>query len=672
MNISMSLQRRGLLLSVWQAALGCAMFLSTGHAAVTTCTVNTTADDPATASATVNSSTNSGTLRDCILAANLLTASTGAPTFPGLTINFAAGLSGATIALNNALPMLFNNTIIDASALVNPVIIDGASAHRIFLVSGLPSTTTGLVNGKPDPDGSQAIAVTLRKLKLQHGLALGGDTLNGNNGTNGGGGGGMGAGGALFVNKAASVTLDRVSFATNSAAGGSLISGNGFNSGGGGGMGPGMSAAGGGGLGAPSIAGGGAGIGTSGTAGGAAGGWGGQGLGQISNVQGFDSAKFDVDTGSGASGMGLIGGGSSYPTSFFGAPGGFGAGASVEGKGGFGGGGGNGTGHESAGGFGGGSGGQGFAPGGFGGGGGTSNSSGGGVGGGSDGGGGAGFGGAVFVRSGAGLTVQDSGTSDALAGGSVAPGTGANNGAAAGSGMFLMSGATTVFDVAGKYTIGDTLADDSLSTLPASQSYTAGNGAGAAITKQGAGTLVLSASNTYAGVTNVTAGILRIASPGSIQKSTTSVVAAGTLTGDGTVGPVDSFGTVAPGTQAAPQGTLHVIGALHVQLDALTCFHADGANAISDINATGAVTLNGIARIDFSAGPNPGAVYYAISAASVSGTFAGFETNLPNLLGHFTYGATNVIFTVDVNDVLFRSDFEQTGNDSPCVMAFVN
>jgi len=654
-----------------RACLFSAMVAPGAHGAVTSCVVNTTLDDPATASATVTAITASGTLRDCILAANLSTGSTGKPTLPGMAITFDPAMSGATIALNSDLPLLFNNMSIDASALASPVGIDGGNAHRIFFVSGLPSTTAGLVNGKPDPDGAQAVTVVLRNLRLQHGLAHGGDTLNGANGANGGGGGGMGAGGALFINKAASVTLNAVSFAGNSAQGGSLISGSGFDAGGGGGMGSGMSHQGGGGLGSSSLGSGGAGIGTRGTLAGAAGGWGGQGLGQISGAQGFDAGFFDVDAGTGASGMGLIGGGSSYPTSTFGAPGGFGAGASIEGKGGFGGGGGNGTGHESAGGFGGGSGAQGFAPGGFGGGGGSGNGNGGGVGGGA-GGGGAGFGGAVFVRAGGSLTVQNAGVIGSIATGGVTAGTGANSGAAAGSGLFLMSNATTVFDIAGTYAINNAIADDSLSSLPAGQSYTAGNGAGAAITKQNAGTLILAGVNTYAGATSVVSGVLRVTTPGKIDKSITTVAAAGTLTGDGVAGPIVSFGTLAPGTALNPQGTLAVMGALQVQLGALSCFHANGTNAISDINATGAATLNGIARIDFSGSPSVGATYFPLSASSVSGTFAGYETNMPNLLGHFTYGATSVTFTVDASDVVFRNGMEQPISDSPCIAAFAN
>jgi hypothetical protein len=95
-------------------------------------------------------------------------------------------------------------------------------------------------------------------------------------------------------------------------------------------------------------------------------------------------------------------------------------------------------------------------------------------------------------------------------------------------------------------------------------------------------------------------------------------------------------------------------------------------NAISDINTTGAVTLNGIARIDFSGGPNVGATYFPINAGSVAGTFAGYETNMPNLLGHFTYGATSVTFTVDASDVVFRNGMEQSISDSPCIAAFAN
>ena len=647
-----------------QASLASMFAVSLAHAAITNCTVNSNVDDPSTASGAVTTLTASGTLRDCILAANLLTGSIGRPTAAGLTITFDAALSGATITLGSDLPLLFNNTRIDASALASPVIIEGGNAHRIFFVSGLPPIP---VSGKPDPDDAQPIAVTLTNLTLQHALAQGGDAAAG--------GGGMGAGAALFVNKSAAVTINGVSFVGNAAQGGGGSGPGGH--GGGGGMGAGIASfRGGGGLSGTSLSDGGAGIGTGGTALGAAGGWGGQDLGQLSSVQGFDPVNFDVDSGSGTSGLGLIGGGGAGAN---GRGGGFGGGATIDGSGGFGGGGGAGIGTVTTGGNGGfsGGGGSGFsganaANGGFGGGGGNGPGVGG-VGGASTAGGGAGFGGAVFVRAGGSLTVQSTGTTASMTMGSVAAGTALKNGAAAGTGMFLMSGGTTSFDIAGSYTIADALADDSTSTLPAAQSYTPGNGAGAAITKLGNGVLIFAGTNTYAGATMVNAGILRVAVPGKINASAVTVAAPGTLTGDGSTIAIDSFGTLAPGTPTDPQGTLSVNGSMRLESGALTCFHANGATtAVSDLNVTGLATINGMARIDFSGGPTVGTTYVLINAGSISGTFAGFETNMPNLDGSFSYTSTTVTFTVSASDVLFQNSFEQPVNDSPCIAAFTN
>lgn len=483
-----------------QACLPALLFATLSQAA--TCTVDSNADNPDTASNKVNGATVSGSLRDCILAANLLTGSTGTPSGT-MTIDLS-GIAGQTITLGSALPLIFNNTVVDAGDGAE-VTVDGGDAYRIFFVSGLPSIPA---SGKPDPDGAQPVAVSLRNLRLQHGLAQGGEACKH-------AGGGMGAGGALFVNHFANVTLDGVSFDANAAIGGTVIGSS--CSGGGGGMGTGLSlGVGGGGLGAASLGGGG-GIGTSGTAT-AAGGWAGQGLGQISSAQGFSSAHFDVDSGSGASGLGLIGGGG-----FLNDDGGFGGGGGLGGDGGFGGGGGvaaqgyrNGSFYHGNGGFGGGGGYSNSLAGigGFGGGnaigiGAYTGGAGGGTGGTDGGGGGAGLGGAVFVRSGGSLTLRHAGSGRAGTGGVIA-GQGyasGGSGAATGTGFFLMSGAATTFDVSGTYTITDTLSDDSVNAIHCC-SFKPGNGAGAAVVKQGAGTLILSGHNSYVGLTSINAGTL--------------------------------------------------------------------------------------------------------------------------------------------------------------------
>src|SRR5437868_4706240 len=89
--------RRNALSVLVQFSLPAMLAVSTGHAA--TCLVNSALDDPADASAKVSDidsanwtnwgagATGAISLRDCILASNLMTGATGVPTTPGMTIN---------------------------------------------------------------------------------------------------------------------------------------------------------------------------------------------------------------------------------------------------------------------------------------------------------------------------------------------------------------------------------------------------------------------------------------------------------------------------------------------------------------------------------------------------------------------------------------------------------
>lgn len=231
-----------------------------------------------------------------------------------------------------------------------------------------------------------------------------------------------------------------------------------------------------------------------------------------------------------------------------------------------------------------------------------------------------------------------------------------------------MSSVTGVFNIATKYTIADSIGDDSAYSLPSGVGLTPGAGTGAAITKQGVGSLTLTGNNTYSGTTIVNNGVLRVT--GRISGSRVNVTSSGILAGDGYTGAIDAAGTVAPGTASDPQGTLNPSG-LTLEPGALSCFHASSYTS-SRVYVSGAANVDGIVHIDFASGPTVGTTYILIQAGLVSGTFAGVETNMPNLDGVFGYSNTSVTFTVTANDVLFQDGFEQLTNSGPCAAAFAN
>lgn len=655
-----TLQKRNVTLYLLKyfAAAVCS-FGSLGYASAT-CIVNSAVDDPSDASAKVTSvyqgawsgaHKSVATLRDCIVASNLMTGSKGVPTIPGITIELGK-IAGSVITLQDNLPIIFNNTAIRATA-AKPVVISGNGAHRIFFVSGLPRNDSVLV-----PDSAQPVKVILSNLSLEHGYARGGD----------GAGGGMGAGGALFVNQNAFVTLDNVTMTGNIAAGGYALSLDDFGELSGGGMGEGVSSsAGGGGLNGPGLFNSGAGIGTAGTAQ-FPGGFGGTGLGQISIKQNFLPTTFDVDFGSGTPGS-LIGGGGLAPVSGAGKPGGFGGGGgNPSGVGGFGGGGGWAYALGAvggSGGFGGGGGGVFFfgtgGNGGFGGGAGTTadfpTAAGlSGVAAGNPvqlngdaafaGGGGAGLGGAVFVRSGGSLFIASTKSSNEMAnnvahaGGYIDLNNKVQTSAGVGYDMFVMSGAKTTFGIDTTYTIHDEIADDSLVSLPAGNSYVAGNGAGAKILKAGVGTLIMDGADARAG---------------------SMIVQSGTLAGFGLIlGPVnlESSANIAPGDPQVSGGvgtlsmgslTWNAGGTMTYQLGVDT-------NTSDHLHVAGALLKQGTGpfQFTFGAGTAPPVVgqKYRLIAAGNTSTFSAqdfsfvHDASLQSLSGTFLVNPTSVYFTV--------------------------
>ncbi|MFM8745571.1 MAG: autotransporter domain-containing protein, partial [Aestuariivirga sp.] len=139
-----------------------------------------------------------------------------------------------------------------------------------------------------------------------------------------------------------------------------------------------------------------------------------------------------------------------------------------------------------------------------------------------DGGGGGGaMGGAVFVVPGGKLTITGGGgeTGSAVTGG--AGGDGGGNGSAYGSGFFVAS-STLNFDIAASQTYG---ISGVIADLNGSGGAGAGNGVGgtggpSGLVKEGSGTLILSAANTYTGDTLVSAGTLRITNAAALGTGT--------------------------------------------------------------------------------------------------------------------------------------------------------
>jgi len=113
------------------------------------------------------------------------------------------------------------------------------------------------------------------------------------------------------------------------------------------------------------------------------------------------------------------------------------------------------------------------------------------------------------------------------------------------------------------------------------------------LTKAGAGKLILSATNTYSGMTTVNAGSLMV--NGSISASSlTTVNSGGTLGGSGTVGAVAVYGTgiVAPGNSSG----IMTVNGNYSQTAGTLSMELNGTVAGTDydqLNVSGSVTLGG-------------------------------------------------------------------------------
>lgn len=438
--------------------------------------------------------------------------------------------TGTDAAINTAYTFTFDlsngASIATLGAQLDAINLDAGSSLTI-LGNGDTLSGAGAYNGFFVYAGT----VEIENLTIADARAVGGA------GGVSGGGGGAGLGGGLFVTGAsdgvgvggASVTLDNVIFNGDSATGGA---GGATGIGGGGG-----GLDGGKGGGAFATNGGGGGIGLS-ASGGVSGGPGGVGI-----VQGATSGGVGGSSGHTAGAGGKSGGGGGAGALAKGGGGGGGVGGlsgkatgpdgieNVGGSGGFGGGGGAGYGPSGSegvggegghGGFGGG-GGSGYqfgATGGFGGGGGGSGQALGAVGGGfgagqggvSDGGGGGGLGagGDVFVQQGGTLSIMGGSLGAGIvAGGTVSADGDGTAGQALGSGLFIQGSQSVTLGAPGGLTldVAGVIADEAGS----SPSYSADAGT---LVVDGAGSVRLDATNTFAGGIVLESGALDLNAPG--------------------------------------------------------------------------------------------------------------------------------------------------------------
>jgi hypothetical protein len=483
-----------------------------------------------------------------------------------------------------------------------------------------------------------------------------GNTPTGGNGSGGGGG----AGGVIGCNGGNQSSIDGTGITGLGGGGGA---GSGLNNGTGGSGFPSSNT---GGTGASLAGGGGGGGGIGGTtgsnatantggAGGAGGSYGGGGGGGYGSTDGGAGAGTSgIGSGGGGGGSSGIGGGGGTASATAYGGGGGGGGSSIlmgsspggnGGSGSFGGGGGGGgagiysviVGNGGSGGgtsspFGGGGGGgdvagiSGFGAGGAGA---LSGASPGGVGGGTasstNSGGGAGFGGAIFINDGGILLVQGPLTTSASG---VTAGTGSpNNGAAVGTDIFARNGSTLTFSptTGQTVTLTGSIADDSLNSLPSGGSYTPGSGAGASLTKDGAGELLITGNNVhpYAGGTTINAGTLFLNGTFSSSANNVAVNSGGTFSGNTPTVAANVFTVANGGTLAGGSATSHMVlmGNLTLNSTSITSVEINPTSA-SFFNLEGSSIFAGNVSVVVDPGSYPASgSYNIIDYAAKTGSF---------------------------------------------------
>ena len=182
--------------------------------------------------------------------------------------------------------------------------------------------------------------------------------------------------------------------------------------------------------------------------------------------------------------------------------------------------------------------------------------------------------------------------------------------------------------------LGDETTDQTISTDIADPS--------SLLIKLGNNTVTYTGTSVSSGVTSIDDGKLVV--NGSLENSTSKIAVGATLEGTGTIGGIDSSGTVAPGNSI---GTLNVSGDVTLRSSSVLVIEVD-ANGNSDkIVATGSVSAAGTIKIIPEAGSNyDGASYTFITGSSISGTFSTTQIETCSGTGEITYGVSSITVTL--------------------------